>query len=825
MEGEGNENLLKGSWKWNAATAARAREDGIFFQTGKWTVREEDQLYGNIDRYLRGVEGGEEGGAGGGKDQVRRRFQSVLSAQRRENKSTVPKGRRRKGSRNEEEEEEGESSSLAFWREISRGIHRPLLGVYKHVYRRYGPGTERAGEEYSREEDAKLRVLVGRVGHRWGEIGEELGRSANSVGDRWRVLREEEEEEEKKKKKKKGKEEEKNKRKKGKEEERENKRKKGKSRLRTESGGSVDEYVVDEYVGEGGGGGMSEIEEEEEGEGGGRSSKVKGKFSWKEDVKLLQIVEKELLRGEDTDREEGGEKGGRKGMVRWRLVAHKMAGRGERMCRERYETLVSRYLRVLEMGSDDGGVSGVDSRMRKRIAERWKEWQKIKEGGGGGRVVIVDPEVLLGAGGGGGGGGKKGGSPQHKMIAPRRWNQMGKDDDMELVRRVERYGVALSRREKALDCVLAGAGKGGGAGADVYDIEWDKVVEGWIWPGRVARTHWNRMRDRVWAINEAVEVPPANYEKKRRRRRTNSDSVGSGNETDDGAEVVKATELLTLTEMCRYIRCVDLPKRRKANRRLQFDGNMDGTRKNSAMEDGDEEGENAHKSPAKKKGKSPAKAKASPVKKQAKPKEKGKGSRVEAKDREETESDDPMSDDEPSNGQRMWKQGSAVTNSETEADSVDQSSPPSPSRSGGLLTLAKAANAVRRASLQKEGWHSARKVSPMKRATVTVKRGAAAEKKSASAPKRKTPLGAASTSQSKHTVEPTEEETAEDVEDKKKKRKKKKKEKKRKRVESAEGEGDGDGGSKRKKRKKEKKKEKKKDKDKDKEKKKKKKDK
>eukprot|EP00126_Sphaerothecum_destruens_P008670 Sdes_comp20305_c0_seq1m13923 len=78
-----------------------------------------------------------------------------------------------------------------FWRIISKGIQRPLIAIYKHLYRLYGPGTD-CGGRFSEEEDKKLRRLMAIHGPKWMTIGAQMGRSDRSVSDRWRILAAEE---------------------------------------------------------------------------------------------------------------------------------------------------------------------------------------------------------------------------------------------------------------------------------------------------------------------------------------------------------------------------------------------------------------------------------------------------------------------------------------------------------------------------------------------------------------------------------------------------------------------------------------------------------
>ncbi|XP_076469239.1 cyclin-D-binding Myb-like transcription factor 1 [Babylonia areolata] len=74
-----------------------------------------------------------------------------------------------------------------FYRTIARGLQRPLFSVYRRVTRMYDQKNHRG--KYSPEEIKKLRELRAKHGSDWAAIGTELGRSASSVKDKCRLMK------------------------------------------------------------------------------------------------------------------------------------------------------------------------------------------------------------------------------------------------------------------------------------------------------------------------------------------------------------------------------------------------------------------------------------------------------------------------------------------------------------------------------------------------------------------------------------------------------------------------------------------------------------
>ncbi|XP_063447856.1 cyclin-D-binding Myb-like transcription factor 1 isoform X2 [Mytilus trossulus] len=75
-----------------------------------------------------------------------------------------------------------------FYRNIARGLQRPLFSVYRRVTRMYDQKNHIG--KYTPDEINKLKDLRGRFGNDWASIGAALGRSASSVKDKFRLMRE-----------------------------------------------------------------------------------------------------------------------------------------------------------------------------------------------------------------------------------------------------------------------------------------------------------------------------------------------------------------------------------------------------------------------------------------------------------------------------------------------------------------------------------------------------------------------------------------------------------------------------------------------------------
>ncbi|XP_071187686.1 cyclin-D-binding Myb-like transcription factor 1 isoform X2 [Salvelinus alpinus] len=74
-----------------------------------------------------------------------------------------------------------------FYRSVAWGLNRPLFAVYRRVLRMYD-NRNHVGK-YSPEEISKLKELRQKHGNDWATIGAALGRSASSVKDRCRLMK------------------------------------------------------------------------------------------------------------------------------------------------------------------------------------------------------------------------------------------------------------------------------------------------------------------------------------------------------------------------------------------------------------------------------------------------------------------------------------------------------------------------------------------------------------------------------------------------------------------------------------------------------------
>ncbi|XP_031570832.1 cyclin-D-binding Myb-like transcription factor 1 [Actinia tenebrosa] len=75
-----------------------------------------------------------------------------------------------------------------FYRTIAKGIKRPLFAIYRRVLRMYDRRNYIG--KYSPEEVKQLKSLKEKYGNDWATIGVAMGRSASSVKDRYRLLKE-----------------------------------------------------------------------------------------------------------------------------------------------------------------------------------------------------------------------------------------------------------------------------------------------------------------------------------------------------------------------------------------------------------------------------------------------------------------------------------------------------------------------------------------------------------------------------------------------------------------------------------------------------------
>ncbi|KAH3893054.1 cyclin-D-binding Myb-like transcription factor 1 isoform X2 [Dreissena polymorpha] len=74
-----------------------------------------------------------------------------------------------------------------FYRTIAKGLQRPLFSVYRRVTRMYDQKNHIG--KYTQEEMQKLKELRTQHGSDWASIGQALGRSASSVKDKCRLMK------------------------------------------------------------------------------------------------------------------------------------------------------------------------------------------------------------------------------------------------------------------------------------------------------------------------------------------------------------------------------------------------------------------------------------------------------------------------------------------------------------------------------------------------------------------------------------------------------------------------------------------------------------
>eukprot|EP00041_Stephanoeca_diplocostata_P018665 m.392691 g.392691 ORF g.392691 m.392691 type:complete len:579 (-) comp21082_c0_seq1:144-1880(-) len=79
------------------------------------------------------------------------------------------------------------TESVDFYKAVSFGIARPLKAVYRKVARMFIAEPESKGQKYSEKEIEELKAYVKVHGHEWSTIGKKMGRTAESVRDKYRA--------------------------------------------------------------------------------------------------------------------------------------------------------------------------------------------------------------------------------------------------------------------------------------------------------------------------------------------------------------------------------------------------------------------------------------------------------------------------------------------------------------------------------------------------------------------------------------------------------------------------------------------------------------
>ncbi|KAM6895863.1 cyclin-D-binding Myb-like transcription factor 1 [Xenentodon cancila] len=122
--------------------------EGHKWKQGMWSKEEIDILMSNIDRYVKG-------------HGIQDPAEVIFEMSKEERKD--------------------------FYRSVALGLNRPLFAVYRRVLRMYD-NRNHVGR-YTPEEIEKLKALREKHGNDWATIGAALGRSASSVKDRCRLMK------------------------------------------------------------------------------------------------------------------------------------------------------------------------------------------------------------------------------------------------------------------------------------------------------------------------------------------------------------------------------------------------------------------------------------------------------------------------------------------------------------------------------------------------------------------------------------------------------------------------------------------------------------
>lgn len=140
-------NPVRNTWVTTKADKAQLRNSGLTWKTGKWTNEETELLKRNIAQYC-----------------LDHNIDDPRDIIYNASKDDRPQ----------------------FYPTISAGLNRPVFAVYRRVKRMYDAQNYRG--KYTPEEVEKLKVLYKKYGHDWTQIGNEMGRSSDSVKDRCRLV-------------------------------------------------------------------------------------------------------------------------------------------------------------------------------------------------------------------------------------------------------------------------------------------------------------------------------------------------------------------------------------------------------------------------------------------------------------------------------------------------------------------------------------------------------------------------------------------------------------------------------------------------------------
>lgn len=138
---------VRNVWVTSKADKIQLKEKGHTWRTGKWKREEISLLKENVDNFCR-------------KNNIADPHQMIFDATKDERKD--------------------------FYPTISQGLNRPVFAVYRKVKRMYDTRNYRG--KYTGKEVEQLKNLYAKYGKDWTLIGQQMGRSSDSVKDRCRLF-------------------------------------------------------------------------------------------------------------------------------------------------------------------------------------------------------------------------------------------------------------------------------------------------------------------------------------------------------------------------------------------------------------------------------------------------------------------------------------------------------------------------------------------------------------------------------------------------------------------------------------------------------------
>eukprot|EP00111_Clytia_hemisphaerica_P001875 TCONS_00005265-protein len=136
------------SWLTERIDREAAKEQGVAWKDGPWSLEEEELLRTNIDNYCE---------RNSIVDPTLMIYSEIKDLRR------------------------------SFYREINKGLNRTLFAIYRKIRRIYD--TRNYAGKYNKEEEDRLMELHEELGTNWTDIGQAMGRSAASVKDKIRLLK------------------------------------------------------------------------------------------------------------------------------------------------------------------------------------------------------------------------------------------------------------------------------------------------------------------------------------------------------------------------------------------------------------------------------------------------------------------------------------------------------------------------------------------------------------------------------------------------------------------------------------------------------------